>query len=79
MGSASTPKVLFGWLIQSGLEFFGYSPDDGLIPVACVLGGPDRRTLYVCAAADWKREEVLKAPTGVILAIDTEISGVGRP
>jgi hypothetical protein len=33
----------------------------------------------VCAAADWKREEVLKAPTGVILAIDTEISGVGRP
>lgn len=52
---------------------------DGLIPVACVLGGPDRRTLYVCAAADWKREEVLKAPTGVILAIDTEISGVGRP
>jgi sugar lactone lactonase YvrE len=52
---------------------------DGLIPVACVLGGPDRRTLYVCAAADWKREEVLKAPTGVILAIDTEISGVGKP
>jgi sugar lactone lactonase YvrE len=49
------------------------------IPVACVLGGDDRRTLFVCAAADWKREEVRKAPTGVILAIDVSISGVGRP
>ena len=52
---------------------------DGLIPVACVLGGRDRRTLFVCAAADWKREEVLKAPTGVILAIDVDVAGVGRP
>ena len=52
---------------------------DGLIPVACVLGGSDRRTLLVCAASDWKRDEVLKAPTGVILAIDVAISGVGRP
>ena len=52
---------------------------DGLLPVACVLGGPDRRTLLVCAASDWKRDEVLKAPTGVILAIDVAISGVGRP
>jgi sugar lactone lactonase YvrE len=43
------------------------------------LGGPDRRTLFVCAASDWKRDEVLKAPTGVILAIDVETSGVGRP
>lgn len=52
---------------------------NGLIPVACVLGGPDRRTLYICAASDWKRDEVLKAPTGVILAIDVDVAGVGRP
>ena len=52
---------------------------DGLIPVACVLGGNDRRTLLICAAADWKRDEVLKAPTGVILAIDVDVAGVGRP
>ena len=51
----------------------------GLIPVACVLGGRDRRTLFVCAAADWKRDQVLKAPTGVILAIDVNIARVGRP
>lgn len=52
---------------------------DGLIPVACVLGGADRRTLFICAAADWKRDEVLKAPTGVILSIEVEIPGIGRP
>ena len=52
---------------------------DGLVPVACVLGGRNRRTLFVCAAAGWKREEVLKAPTGVILAIDVDVAGVGRP
>ena len=52
---------------------------DGLIPVACVLGGNDRRTLFVCAASDWKRDEVLKSPTGVILALDVEVAGIGRP
>jgi sugar lactone lactonase YvrE len=52
---------------------------DGLIPVACVLGGADRRTLFVCAAADWKRDVVREAPTGRILAIDVEVSGAGRP
>ncbi|MEX1218613.1 MAG: SMP-30/gluconolactonase/LRE family protein [Acidimicrobiales bacterium] len=50
-----------------------------LIPVACVLGGRDRRTLFVCAAADWRREEVLKAPTGVIAIFSVEVPGVGRP
>lgn len=52
---------------------------DDLIPVACVLGGPERMTLLVCAAADWRREEVRKAPTGVILGVDVEVAGVGRP
>jgi sugar lactone lactonase YvrE len=52
---------------------------DGLIPVACVLGGVDRRTLLVCAAADWRRDEVRKSPSGIIAAIDVDIAGVGRP
>ena len=50
-----------------------------LVPVACVLGGDDRRTLFVCAAADWKREVVRAAPTGVLIAIDVDVPGVGRP
>ena len=52
---------------------------DGLIPVACVLGGVDRQTLLICAAADWRRDEVRKAPSGIIAAIDVDIAGVGRP
>lgn len=51
----------------------------GLIPVACVLAGPDRTTLVVCAAADWKRDVVMAARTGCLLALDVDVSGVGRP
>lgn len=52
---------------------------DGLTPVACVLGGPNRRTLFVCAAKGWHRDEVKLAPTGRILAIDVEVAGIGKP
>ena len=50
-----------------------------VIPVACVLGGDDRRTLLVCVAADWKREVVLQAPSARIDAFDVDIPGTGRP
>jgi sugar lactone lactonase YvrE len=52
---------------------------DGAIPVACVLGGADRRTLLICAAADWRRDVVLLAPTGRIDAAAVLVPGVGRP
>ena len=52
---------------------------DDLIPVACVLGGRDRRTLLMCAAADWHRDVVERAPTARILACDVEVPGAGRP
>lgn len=52
---------------------------DGLIPVACVLAGADRRTLVVCAAVDWKRDVVTAARTGRLLTIDVEVPGTGRP
>ena len=35
---------------------------DDVIPVACVLGGDDRRTLLMCVAADWHAEVVKRAP-----------------
>jgi sugar lactone lactonase YvrE len=50
-----------------------------MIPVACVLGGADRRTLLVCVAASWKRDEVRKAPRARIDAFDVDIPGAGRP
>jgi sugar lactone lactonase YvrE len=51
----------------------------GEVPVACVLGGPDRRTLYICVATEYKREAVLRQPLGRIDAVAVEVSGSGRP
>lgn len=50
-----------------------------VIPVACVLGGADRRTLLVCVAATWKREIVKLKATGRIDAFDVDVPGAGRP
>ena len=49
------------------------------IPVACVLGGADRRTLFMCAAADWKRDALAGRRTGRIDACEVDVSGAGRP
>jgi sugar lactone lactonase YvrE len=47
---------------------------------ACVLGGPDRRTLFI-VAADWKGPEQAGrgAPTGRILTVAAPAPGAGRP
>lgn len=50
-----------------------------VIPVACVLGGADRRTLLVCVAADWKRDVVRQRATGRIDAFSVAVPGAGRP
>ena len=50
-----------------------------VIPVACVLGGVDRRTLLMCVAADWKRDVVLQARTGRIDACAVDLPGAGSP
>ena len=52
---------------------------DDVIPVACVLGGADRKTLYICVAADWKRDVVAASKTGRIDACEVEVAGAGRP
>jgi sugar lactone lactonase YvrE len=53
---------------------------DDVIPVACVLGGHDRRTLYLCVAVDWRREALAQAGrTGRIDAVDVAVPGAGRP
>ncbi len=49
------------------------------VPVACVLGGEDRRTLLICAADDWKRDVVTAAATGAIYATEVAVSGAGKP
>lgn len=46
---------------------------------ACVLGGPDRRTLYVTAAR-WRGWDAGVEPgSGLVAAIDVAVPGAGRP
>jgi sugar lactone lactonase YvrE len=49
---------------------------------AAMLGGPDRRTLFMLTA-DWRGtegvEEVVKARTGQVLVVDAPAEGVGWP
>jgi sugar lactone lactonase YvrE len=49
------------------------------IPVACVLAGPDRRTLVVCVAPDWHREAALRAPLAHLEAFAVPVAGTGTP
>jgi len=53
-----------------------YSDD---APVACVLGGPGRRTLFICVGPEFRREAVLRAPLGRIDAVQVGVAGAGRP
>ena len=49
---------------------------------AAMLGGPDRRTLFMLTA-DWHGteaiEDVVRARTGQILVVDAPAAGVGWP
>ena len=65
--------------VREGGEVTDTIDFDDAIPVACVLGGPDRRTLLMCVAADWKRDALEGTRTGRILATDVEVPGAGRP
>ena len=49
---------------------------------ACMLGGPDRRTLFMMTA-EWlgpdKVDEALARKTGRVLAVQVDVPGVGWP
>jgi sugar lactone lactonase YvrE len=56
-------------------------------PFAMMLGGPDRRTLFICTA-EWHKadgapanlERLATGPrTGEILALPVDVPGAGRP
>lgn len=48
-------------------------------PYACMLGGHDRRTLFVCTAGSSNPDEVRANPNGKIEIIDVEVPGIGLP
>jgi len=48
-------------------------------PYACMLGGAERRTLFVCTAGSSNPDEVHAESNGKIEIIDVDIPGAGRP
>jgi sugar lactone lactonase YvrE len=47
--------------------------------LACVLGGDDRRTLYVCVNEVWSKHEQRPEPTGSLVTVRVDVPGAGRP
>lgn len=48
-------------------------------PLACVLGGEDRRTLFVCTNKVWSKHDRQPNPTGSVVSIRSDVPGAGRP
>ncbi|MBK1699550.1 SMP-30/gluconolactonase/LRE family protein [Thiococcus pfennigii] len=49
------------------------------IPYACVLGGTDRRTLFICTAETSEPEAAMRSPSGRIETIRVAVPGAGQP
>jgi sugar lactone lactonase YvrE len=49
------------------------------LAIACVLGGADRRTLFICTAESTDPEFCQQTHTARILAVGVDVPGAGRP
>jgi sugar lactone lactonase YvrE len=47
-------------------------------PYACMLGGPERRTLFVCTAPN-RADQIRAGITGRIEMVEVPVAGAGRP
>jgi sugar lactone lactonase YvrE len=65
-------RVWEGGAVTQSIPFLGVTP------VACVLGGAERRTLYVCVAAALQ-PDASQLRSGRIDAIEVEVAGAGKP
>jgi sugar lactone lactonase YvrE len=81
-GGSSVVRVTEGGEIRQRIEL-----PENRAPFALMLGGPDRRTLFVCTA-EWhpadgpvaNLDRLAAGPrTGEILAVPVEVPGTGRP
>lgn len=46
---------------------------------ACMLGGPDRRTLFVCTAGTMNPDEIRAKVSGMIETVQVDVPGAGLP
>ena len=47
--------------------------------VACMLGGPERRTLFLCTARSFAAEQTRAERAGLIEVVEVEVPGAGWP
>ena len=48
-------------------------------PLACVLAGPGRRTLFIAIGAATTKRDRPAEPGGRLVAVDVDVAGAGRP
>jgi sugar lactone lactonase YvrE len=48
-------------------------------PIACVLGGEDRRSLYVCASGGGGTTDLATSRTSAVMVATVDVVGAGRP
>jgi sugar lactone lactonase YvrE len=80
-GAVWVAEVIGGRLIRvlEGGEVTDTIRFDGAIPIACVLGGHDRRTLFVCVAAGFRPDVIMQSRTGRIDVCTVDVPGAGKP
>jgi carbohydrate kinase (thermoresistant glucokinase family) len=71
-GSHETLRVARGGEVLARCESTG-------TPYACMLGGPDRRRLYVCTAETCDPEQAARLRSGRIETVEVEVGGAGLP
>jgi sugar lactone lactonase YvrE len=81
-GGSSVARVTEGGKVLQRVEL-----EENRAPFALMLGGPDRRTLFICTA-EWHRADPVQVNlerlatgqrTGEILALPVDVPGTGRP
>jgi sugar lactone lactonase YvrE len=66
-------RILEGGQVQQSIPFRVRTP------IACVLGGEERRSLYVCASGGGDTRDLATTKTGSIVVATVDVPGAGRP
>jgi sugar lactone lactonase YvrE len=54
-------------------------PFENRHPLACVLGGPQRRTLYIAVSMITSKSQLTAQPRGCLMSVEVDHAGAGRP
>jgi sugar lactone lactonase YvrE len=66
-------RILEGGQVVQSIPFQVHTP------IACVLGGEDRRSLYVCASGGGDPDDLARSKTSSVMVATVDVPGAGRP